>query len=221
MYVVKMVNNQVYMITFVFEYYEWNECRAPMKTSVNCLGLPWVNKWMMWAVHFWIIVVKNLREFHLDTPISCFLGICYLVFYSQVMDHYGNKSFSVILVYISIHVCMEHLNKFIHLIINIWPKVISIQDTRRLIIVTRLVYSKPIQSFYIEAFSLTSTLLQNTWCVLLKSGYMRFACLEYYADATPALTIYATAGWSQVAGGLPAWHIVLSGNYSKIGIVLT
>ena len=22
----------------------WNVCKAPMKTSVNCLALPWVNK---------------------------------------------------------------------------------------------------------------------------------------------------------------------------------
>ena len=33
---------------------------------------------------------------------------------------------------------------------------------------------------------------------------MGFACLEYYADATPALTIYATVSSSPVAGGLPA-----------------
>ena len=49
----------------------------------------------------------------------------------------------------------------------------------------------------------------------LKSGCMGFAWLEYYADAIPALTMYATAGWSPVVGGLPARRIALAGNYSK------
>ena len=83
---------------------------------------------------------------------------------------------------------------------------------------TRLLHVRPSANILP---SRQSSVIASPILPILKSGYMGFACLEYYADAIPALTMYATAGWSPVAGGLPARRIALAGNYSKIGIVLT